>query len=149
MADAQPPDLETKMAILDKSPRPWASISLTTCGRLWHQDQSNVRELEGALVLWWRILRSRGRRSRSDGAAGSEEYCSRAGSACDHRFDTKAVAEKFQIKQAQLGKRQHEEGGVPRQVAMYLVKERPTRLPTDRPGVQWEAPYHGLHSIAK
>ena len=51
MVDIQPPDLETKMAILDKKAERRESICRKTCASyIATKTKSNVRELEGALV---------------------------------------------------------------------------------------------------
>src|SRR5947208_17013918 len=51
LADMQPPDLETKMAILEKKAElEGTSIPVDVCTFIAHSTKSNVRELEGALI---------------------------------------------------------------------------------------------------
>jgi chromosomal replication initiator protein len=126
MADIQPPDLETKMAILDKKAEV-EGVKLPDDVRSFmaSKTKSNVRELEGALV---KLI----------------AYSSLTGTAIDlpmtqhilkhmvHNPDRKvsidaiqkAVAERFDIKQSALKEKSNTKKVVyPRQVAMYLVKE--------------------------
>jgi chromosomal replication initiator protein len=126
MADIQPPDLETKMAILDKKAENEGVILPDDVRTLIaSRTKSNVRELEGALVKLVAF-------SSITGAAitlpMAQQVLKNLLHAQDRRVSIdaiqKAVAEKFGIKQAQLKEKSNAKAVVyPRQVAMYLVKE--------------------------
>ena len=76
MVDVQPPDLETKMAILDKKAEQ-EGIELPEDVRIFiaTKTKSNVRELEGALVKLIAYSSVTGTPDHAaDGAAGSEAY---------------------------------------------------------------------------
>ncbi len=126
LADLQPPDLETKMAILDKKAEA-EGIRLPDDVRTFiaSKTKSNVRELEGALVKLIAF----------SSLTGSNINLHMAQQALKHLVHQqerrvtidaiqKAVAEDFQIRQAQLKEKSNTKSIVfPRQVAMYLVKE--------------------------
>ena len=126
IADIQPPDLETKMAILDKKAEA-EGFALPDDVRsfLASKTKSNVRELEGALV---KLI-------AYSSLTGSTINLPMAQQVLKHQLHVqerrvtidsiqKAVAERFQIKQSQLKEKSNTKKIVyPRQVAMYLVKE--------------------------
>jgi chromosomal replication initiator protein len=126
MADIQPPDLETKMAILDKKAEA-ENVKLPDDVRTFmaSKTKSNVRELEGALV---KLI-------AYSSLTGTPIHLQMAQQVLKHLVHVqdrkvtidsiqKAVAERFQIKQSQLKEKSNTKKVVyPRQVAMYLVKE--------------------------
>ena len=88
LADIQPPDLETKMAILDKKAEA-EGVTLPDDVRTFmaSKTKSNVRELEGALVKLIAYSSLTGTPiTPADGAAGPEAPGPRAGPPGDHRF---------------------------------------------------------------
>ena len=126
MAEIQPPDLETKMAILDKKAEA-EGVKLPDDVRTFmaSKTKSNVRELEGALVKLVAY-------SSLTGASINLQMASQVLKHLVHVQDRKVtidaiqkgVAERFQIKQSQLKEKSNMKKVVyPRQVAMYLVKE--------------------------
>jgi chromosomal replication initiator protein len=126
MADIQPPDLETKMAILDKKAED-EGVKLPDDVRAFmaSKTKSNVRELEGALVKLMAY-------SSLTGTPINLQMASQVLKHLVHVQDRKVtidaiqkgVAERFQIKQSQLKEKSNTKKVVyPRQVAMYLVKE--------------------------
>ena len=126
MADIQPPDLETKMAILDKKAEV-EGVKLPDDVRTFmaSKTKSNVRELEGALV---KLIAY----SSLTGTPINLQMASQVLKHLVHVQDRKVtidaiqkgVAERFQIKQSQLKEKSNTKKVVyPRQVAMYLVKE--------------------------
>lgn len=129
MADMQPPDLETKMAILDKKAEV-DGVALPDDVRTFiaTRTKSNVRELEGALVKLTAFSNLTG---AAINMAMAQQCLKHLLHAQDRRLSIdaiqKAVAEKFGIKQAQLKEKSNTKTIVyPRQVAMYLVKELTT-----------------------
>jgi chromosomal replication initiator protein len=129
MADIQPPDLETKMAILDKKaeiegfrlPEDVRTFIAT-------KSKSNVRELEGALV---KLVAYSSLTGAAINLPMAQQVLKHLTHAQDRRvtIDTiqKAVAEKYGIKQSQLKEKSNTKTIVrPRQVAMFLVKELTT-----------------------
>ena len=129
MADIQPPDLETKMAILDKKAE-IEGLQLPEDVRTFiaTKTKSNVRELEGALV---KLIAYSSLTSAPINLPMAQQVLKHLTHAQDRRvtIDTiqKAVAEKYGIKQSQLKEKSNTKTIVgPRQVAMYLVKELTT-----------------------
>ena len=129
MADIQPPDLETKMAILDKKAEV-EGLRLPEDVRTFiaTKTKSNVRELEGALV---KLVAYSSLTSTPINLPMAQQVLKHLTHAQDRRvtIDTiqKAVAEKYGLKQSQLKEKSNTKTiVVPRQVAMYLVKELTT-----------------------
>ncbi len=129
MADIQPPDLETKMAILDKKAE-LEGVRLPEDVRTFiaTKTKSNVRELEGALV---KLMAYSSLTGASVNLTMAQQVLKHLTHAQDRRVTIdsiqKAVAEKFGIKQTQLKEKSNTKTiVVPRQVAMYLVKELTT-----------------------
>lgn len=126
MADLQPPDLETKMAILDKKAE-IEGVKLPDEVRTFmaSKTKSSVRELEGALVKLIAYSELTGTPIHLQMA---QQVLKHLVHVQDRRVPIdaiqKAVAERFQIKQSQLKEKSNTKKVVyPRQVAMYLVKE--------------------------
>jgi chromosomal replication initiator protein len=126
MVDMQPPDLETKMAILDKKAE-MEGVRLPEDVRIFMatKTKSNVRELEGGLVKLMAF-------SSLTGAPITMQMAQQVLKHLVHAQDRrvtidsiqKAVAEYFVLRQAQLKEKSNTRAiAYPRQVAMYLVKE--------------------------
>ena len=153
MADIQPPDLDTKMAILDKKSE-LEGVKLPEDVRTFiaTKTKSNVRELEGALVKLMAY-------SSLTGAAINHTMAQQVLKHLTHVQDRrvtidaiqKAVADRYGIKQPQLKEKSNTKKIVePRQVAMYLVKELTTAsLPEI--GRAFGGKHHTtvIHSISK
>src|SRR5579872_3299093 len=129
MADIQPPDLETKMAILDKKAE-LEGVRLPEDVRTFiaTKTKSNVRELEGALV---KLMAYSSLTGAQINLIMAQQVLKHLTHAQDRRVTIdsiqKAVAEKYGIKQSQLKEKSNTKTiVVPRQVAMYLVKELTT-----------------------
>ncbi len=126
LADIQPPDLETKMAILDKKAEA-EGVKLPDDVRTFiaNKTKSNVRELEGALV----------KLVAYSSLIGAPINLHMAQQVLKHMLPVKdvrvtmdailrAVAERFQIKPSQLKEKSNTKKVVyPRQIAMYMIKE--------------------------
>lgn len=126
IADIQPPDLETKMAILDKKAEV-DGVQLPDDVRVFiaSKTKHNVRELEGALVKLIAYSSLTGTPVNLQMAQQVLKHLTH-GPERKVSIDAiqKAVAERFQIKQSQLKEKSNTKKVVyPRQVAMYLVKE--------------------------
>jgi chromosomal replication initiator protein len=126
MADIQPPDLETKMAILDKKAEA-EGVKLPDEVRSFmaSKTKSNVRELEGALV---KLMAYSSLTGTPINLQMAQQVLKHLVHVQDRRVTIdaiqKAVAERFSIKQSQLKEKSNTRKIVyPRQVAMYLVKE--------------------------
>jgi len=126
LADLQPPDLETKMAILDKKSEA-EGVSLPDDVRTFmaSKTKSNVRELEGALI---KLIAYSSLTDTPIHLQMAQQVLKHLVHVQDRRVTIdsiqKAVAERFQIKPAQLKEKSNTKKVVyPRQVAMYLVKE--------------------------
>ena len=125
-ADIQPPDLETKMAILDKKAEA-EGVKLPDDVRSFmaSKTKSNVRELEGALV---KLIAYTSLTGTPINLQMAQQVLKHLVHVQDRRVSIdsiqKAVAERFTIKQSQLKEKSNTKKIVyPRQVAMYLVKE--------------------------
>jgi chromosomal replication initiator protein len=126
LADIQPPDLETKMAILDKKAEV-EGVKLPDDVRSFmaSKTKSNVRELEGALV---KLVAYSSLTSTPINLQMAQQVLRHIVHVQDRKITIdailKAVAERFQIKPSQLKEKSNTQKVVrPRQVAMYLVKE--------------------------
>jgi len=126
LAEIQPPDLETKMAILDaKSQAEGFTLADDVRSFIAVKTKTNIRELEGALVKLMAY-------SSLTGVPITLPLAQQALKHLVHIPDRrvsidsiqKAVAERFGVRQAQLKERSNTRKVVyPRQVAMYLAKE--------------------------
>jgi chromosomal replication initiator protein len=153
IADIQPPDLETKVAILEKR----AALDHMVLPRdvayfIAANIRSNVRELEGALI---RLI-------AKSSLEGQEITLSYAQSALRNFIDAqvrkvtidsiqKAVAEQFGLRVAEIKAKNNSHSIVfPRQIAMYLAKQM-TDSSLPEIGRQFGGKHHTtvLHSIEK
>jgi chromosomal replication initiator protein len=153
MADIQPPDLETKMAILDKKAEV-EGVALPEDVRTFMatKTKSNVRELEGALV---KLIAYSSLTGSAINLPMAQQVLRHLVYAQDRKVTIdsiqKGVAERYGIRQSQLKEKSNTKKiVVPRQVAMYLVKElTPASLPEI--GRAFGGKHHTtvLHSVKK
>ena len=129
MVDVQPPDLETKMAILDKKAEA-EGTKLPDDVRVFlaAKTKSNVRELEGALIKLTAYSSVTGTPITLSMA---QQVLRSIMPAQERRISIesviKAVAERYSLQPAQLKQKTNaHEIARPRQLAMYLVKELTT-----------------------
>jgi chromosomal replication initiator protein len=153
IADIQPPDLETKVAILQKKAES-EKVTLSTDLALYIASnvRTNVRELEGALV---RLL-------AYCSLTGAEINLSTAQQVLKNFIDSqarkitidaiqKAVAEQFGLRATEIKAKSNSRAIVfPRQVAMYLAKQM-TEASLPEIGRQFGGKHHTtvMHSIDK
>jgi len=127
VADIQPPDTETKVAIL-KTKAKADGITLPDDVALWLAsiNSSNVRELEGYLN---RVIAVASLTGKEISLATSKDALKNLTSFHDDRILSieeiqKAVATHFNIKVSDLkSKRRHKTIATPRQIAMYLARK--------------------------
>jgi len=153
IADIQPPDLETKMAILKRKaesegvPLP-DDVALYIAGRI----KSNIRELEGSLIRLLAYASLTGR----DLSMGLAQEVLRDVLRHEDKVVTidtiqKFVAEYYQLKLADLKSRNNSKSvAMPRQVAMYLCKAL-TNASLPEIGKSFGGKHHStvIHSIRK
>ncbi|HTU45443.1 MAG TPA: chromosomal replication initiator protein DnaA [Bryobacteraceae bacterium] len=153
MVDVQPPDLETKMAILDKKAES-DGIALPQDVRIFiaTKTKSNVRELEGALT---RLIAVSSVTRQSITLAMAHQTLKHLSSGAERKISVesilKAVAERFNLQPGQLKvKSNTRQIAYPRQVAMYLVKEL-THASLPEIGRYFGGKHHTtvLHSVQK
>jgi chromosomal replication initiator protein len=153
MVDVQPPDLETKMAILDKKAEA-EGISLPEDVRIYiaTKTKSSVRELEGAftkLLAYSSVTRAPINLPMAQQALRQILPSQERRITIDSIL--RAVAERFSLQPAQLKQKTNaHEISHPRQVAMYLCKELTTAsLPEI--GRHFGGKHHTtvLHSVRK
>ncbi len=153
MVDVQPPDLETKMAILDKKAEA-EGITLPEEVRIFiaTKTKSNVRELEGALVKLVAYSSVTGSPISLTMAQQVLKHLTAGG---ERRITiesiVKAVGDKFSLQSSQLKQKTNEQKIVrPRQIAMYLAKEL-TSASLPEIGRAFGGKHHTtvLHSINK
>jgi chromosomal replication initiator protein len=153
MVDIQPPDLETKMAILDKKAE-IEGITLPDDVRIYiaTKTKSNVRELEGALI----------KLVAYSSVTGSSINLAMAQQALKHLIPgqerkltmdsvLRAVAERFQLQPNQLKQKTNaRQIAYPRQIAMFLIKEL-TQSSLPEIGRMFGGKHHTtvLHSVHK
>jgi chromosomal replication initiator protein len=153
MVDVQAPDLETKMAILDKKAES-EGVALPQDVRIFiaTKTKSNVRELEGALTRLMAVSSLTGQPINLSMAHQSLKYLN-TGSEKKISMESivRAVAERFSMPPAQLKlKSNTHQIAYPRQIAMYLVKEL-THASLPEIGRYFGGKHHTtvLHSIHK
>jgi chromosomal replication initiator protein len=153
LADIQPPDLETKMAILDKKAE-IEGIALPEDVRSFiaTKTKGNVRELEGALV---KLIAYTSLTGSPVNLAMAQQALRHLVHAQDRRVTIesiqKAVAERYGLKLTELKQRSNTKKIVyPRQIAMYLVKEL-TSASLPEIGRAFGGKHHTtvLHSVEK
>jgi chromosomal replication initiator protein len=133
MADIQAPDLETRMAILQKKAEiDGVQLPAEVCAFIAEKTKSNVRELEGALT---KLIAYSSLTQTPISALMAKQVLKHLLEKQERRVTIdsimKAVAEKYGIKPAQLREKSNRKEIVgPRQVAMYITKElTPASLP--------------------
>jgi chromosomal replication initiator protein len=153
MVDVQAPDLETKMAILDKRAES-EGISLPPDVRIFiaTKTKSNVRELEGALT---RLMAVSSVTGQPINLAMAHQTLKHLNTGAEKRISVesilRAVSERFNLQPAQLKiKSNTRQIAYPRQVAMYLVKDL-THASLPEIGRYFGGKHHTtvLHSIQK
>ena len=153
MVDIQPPDLETKMAILDKKAE-MESVALPVEVRNYiaTKSKSNVRELEGALI---KLIAYSGVTGSSITLAMAQQVLKYMIPNQERRITMdsvlRAVAEKFQLQPAQLKQKTNaRQISYPRQIAMYLIKDL-TQSSLPEIGRMFGGKHHTtvLHSVQK
>lgn len=153
LVDVQPPDLETKMAILDKRAEA-EGVTLPQDVRIFiaTKTKSNVRELEGALTRLIAVSSLTGQPISMAMTQQTLKYLN-AGSERRITVDSivRAVADRFSMQPAQLKMKSNtRQIAYPRQVAMFLVKEL-THASLPEIGRYFGGKHHTtvLHSIQK
>ena len=126
VADVQPPDLETRIAIVQtKAERDELALSPEVALAIAELVRSNVRELEGALLRVTAFAQLRGVPLDAEfvrSVLGKTNAVERAPITVD--AVQKAVAAYFSVKVADLkGKRRHRGIARPRMIAMYLCRQ--------------------------
>jgi chromosomal replication initiator protein len=153
MADIQAPDLETRIAILQKKAElEGFALPEDVCAFIANKTKSNVRELEGALVkLTAYSSLARVPVTISMAQQVLKDLLQKQDRRITIESVQKAVAERYAIKLAQLKEKSNrKEVVLPRQVAMYLVKEL-THASLPEIGRAFGGKHHTtvIHSIAK
>ncbi|HEX5284913.1 MAG TPA: chromosomal replication initiator protein DnaA [Bryocella sp.] len=153
VVDIQPPDLETKVAILQrKAEQERIGLPMEVALFIAGNVRTNIRELEGALnrLIAWSSMQ------------GAEITLPNAQHCLKHIIDTqvrkitieaiqRAVAESFGMRVAELKQKNNSRQiVVPRQIAMYLAKQL-TEASLPEIGRQFGGKHHTtvMHSIAK
>jgi chromosomal replication initiator protein len=153
LADIQPPDLETKMAILDKRAES-EGVPLPQDVRIFiaTKTKSNVRELEGALT---RLIAVSSVTGQPISMAMAQQTLKHLSTGSERKITmesiVRAVAERFSMQPAQLKMKSNtQQIAYPRQIAMYLVKEL-TRASLPEIGRYFGGKHHTtvLHSVQK
>jgi len=127
ITDIQPPDLETRIAILDKKAQAVnLSVQNDILEHIASRIQSNIRELEGALI---RIIAYSSLTKEPISLAMAEEvlkdiFPNKAGRPISIQTIQSEVCRYFNISKSQLiGNKRSQSVVYPRQVAMYLARE--------------------------
>ncbi len=153
IVDIQPPDLETKMAILDKKSEA-EGIDLPQDVRIFiaTKTKSNVRELEGALT---KLIAYSSVTNTPINIAMAQHTLKYLVHNQDRKVSLESiirlVAERFQLQPAQLKQKTNVHRiTFPRQIAMYLIKEL-THASLPEIGRAFSGKHHTtvLHSIQK
>jgi chromosomal replication initiator protein len=153
IADIQPPDLETKIAILNKKaeaegvPLPDV-VAIYIAGRI----KSNIRELEGSLIRLIAYSSLTGREISTDLAQEVlRNVIDHEEKAVTIDLVQKFISDYYQLKLAELKSRNNSKSiAMPRQIAMYLCKNL-THASLPEIGRSFGGKHHStvIHSIKK
>ena len=143
IADIQPPDLETKIAILKRKAEAEAvplpdNVAMYMAGRI----KSNIRELEGSLI---RLIAYASLTGREISLELTQEVLQNVIDQDDKAVTIesiqKFVPDYYQLKVGELKSRNNSKSvAMPRQIAMYLCKTLTTRVAAgDRPKLRGKA----------
>ena len=147
IADIQPPDLETKVAILKKKaetegvPLP-DNVAIYIAGKI----KSNIRELEGSLIRLIAYASLTGREISLPLAQDVlRNVLQHDEKAVTIEIIQKFVADYYQLKLGELKSRNNSKSvAMPRQIAMYLCKTPDERVAAgDRQELRRQAPFDG------
>ena len=153
IADIQPPDLETKVAILRKKAETEKldlpdNVALMIASRI----KSNIRELEGSLVRLTALASLRGEPiSLALAQEAIKNIVEEEERSVTIEYIQKVVAEYYNLRVADLKSKSNTRNiAVPRQVAMYLCKSL-TKASLPEIGREFGGKHHTtvLHSINK
>ena len=153
LVDVQPPDLETKMAILDKKAES-DGVKLPQDVRIFiaTKTKSNVRELEGALT---RLIAVSSLTGQPITLGMAHQALKHLNTGAERKISVesilRAVAERFSLQVSQLKMKSNtRQIAYPRQIAMYLVKEL-THASLPEIGRYFGGKHHTtvLHSVQK
>lgn len=127
MADIQPPDYETRMAIISlKANRLGLDLPLELKEIIANSITSNVRQIEGTVkkILAYRDLLSNKITSETVEKAIKDMFMENPGLNPTPEIIIREVSKFYQIDEASLvGKNRSKDTVLPRQVAMYLIRE--------------------------
>lgn len=128
VADIVPPDLETRMAIVQaKALREEMNLDDEVVAYIAQLIRSNVRQLEGALIklhAYAALMRTPVTRALAEDVLGTYFSETEESLPLDPRLVQLAVSRKFNIKVEDIvGSKRSHEIVVPRQIAMYLSRE--------------------------
>jgi chromosomal replication initiator protein len=127
MADIQPPDFETRLAILNSKLGPHGRlVPDEVCAFIAHRIQKNIRELEGALIRVLAHASINGQPVTLDTAQRILRDIIPVADLAPLTIEAiqSAVAEHYGISIEEMkGKRRDKHIVFPRQVAMYLIRE--------------------------
>ncbi len=126
--DIQPPNLETRLAILQaKAQQKGQNVTLDVLDFIAQRIEQNVRELEGSLnrvIAYAKLLRALVTPELAAQALESITAKPSPGAALTPALVIRAVADSFQLAPAELkGRKRDKATALARQVAMYLIKE--------------------------
>jgi chromosomal replication initiator protein len=153
IADIQPPDLETKVAILKKKAETEAvplpdNVAIYIAGKI----KSNIRELEGSLIRLVAYASLTGQEiTLSLAQQVLKDVLGHSEKAISIEIIQKAVADFYQLKASDLRSRNNAKSiAIPRQVAMYLCKSL-THASLPEIGRSFGGKHHStvIHSIRK
>ena len=153
MVDVQPPDLETKMAILDKIAEQ-NQVHLPEDVRIYiaTKTKSNVRELEGALV---KLIAYSSMSHSPITLQMAQQNLKHLTGSTERRVTQdsilRAVADRFGLSPSQLKQKSNaRQIAYPRQIAMYLIKDL-TQASLPEIGRMFAGKHHTtvLHSVQK
>jgi chromosomal replication initiator protein len=153
MADLQPPDLETKVAILGKKADA-EGITLSDDVALFIASscKSSIRELEGALIRVIAYASMAGKEISLDLARQTlRDLVSTESPAATSESIQKTVADYYNLRVNQLKSRTNSrQVAFPRQIAMYLCKQL-TRCSLQEIGRRFGGKHHStvIHSVQK